>query len=434
MAGALSAALNRTTQPVFLDALQREIDASARHALGLLLVRLGSIDELNFRIGYERVDAALAEFGVRLGDAFGERAAVVRVGTRRFAIVLRDLKSDNHALLAAGRVRRVAEETLQDRWLHMSLNARQGIALFPGHAANAESLLRCAEVALSSAAGNDKGVSLYCPDADDKLSEFGRIEQEVAHALEQGGIESHFQPQVDLATGRVVGAEALLRCRDPRGGFIDPEAVVAVAGRTKQIGVVTAAMFNTALRYAAEWPVKDCALSINITADSLKDPDFVSFVADALEIWGWPPSALTVEITESAFMAEPQQSFAAMHELRAIGVRVAIDDFGTGYSSFSYFTNIPANELKVDKSFVLDMVESAGNRKVVQAVINLAHGFDLKVVAEGVENEQTLDALRGMGCDIAQGYYVGRPMAPAHFATWLSASCALPAGADCAIR
>jgi diguanylate cyclase (GGDEF)-like protein len=413
-------ASNRIRQSVFLDTLAEETAAQGAGDahLGLLLVQLRGLEALNHTIGYRCCDLVLDEVSRMLEEAFGARARVVRIGTSRFAVLLRGLKSEAHAVLAATRVGRIAVEPLEIEGQRVDLSFNQSIALYPAHASAAEGLLQCAELALKLGIETGEAISIYRPDSTADVNERHRVEAGLVRALEQGGVETFFQPQIEIATGRTVGAEALLRCRDGNGAALPPEIVVAVAERTNRLAQLTSAVLHTGLRYAADWPVAG-TLSVNISARSLKDPDLPALIADALEIWNREPAALTIEITETAFIEEPKKSLAAMRSLQARGVRVSIDDFGTGYSSLSYFTNIPASELKVDKSFVLAMLESDADRRIVQAVVNLAHGFDLAVVAEGVENRETLEALRRMGCDVAQGFLVGRPMAPAQYGEWL---------------
>jgi diguanylate cyclase (GGDEF)-like protein len=414
-------ALNRTRQAAFLTDLQAALATFERcgQGAGLLLVQLQSVGELNLTFGYRVVDTVIVEVARRLADGFGARGRVVCIGTRRFALLLPGLKSPAHALLAAKKVERLLDPPMQTGGQRIKIDVAQGIALYPSDARTAEQFMQCAEVALTVARDSDLSFALYGATGTSELLRLQNVDATLTNALEQGGITPYLQPQIDLRSGRPAGAEALLRCKDPTGAFIPPEALIQVAERTRRLPQVTAAVLNTALRYAAEWPKLGCALSVNVSTQSLKDSDLVPSIASALGIWGWEPQHLTVEVTESAFMDEPEKSFATMRELRKLGVRVSIDDFGTGYSSLAYFKNIPANELKVDKSFVLNMLGNDADRRIVQSVIGLAHAFDLEVVAEGVEDAPTLEALRAMGCDLAQGYWVGKPMTAPEFLAWL---------------
>jgi diguanylate cyclase (GGDEF)-like protein len=421
MASTAPSFLNRTQQRVFLDILEEDCASSAREGqlLGLLLVQLRDVEKLNLVAGYRGGDRILAAVARMLDEGFGARCRVLRVGTSRFAVLLRDVKSEAHALLAANRVERLAGQRLGVDGRAFELRFAQGIAIAPIHAQTAESLLRCAELALSVVLDRGTGAFVYRAEGTAVIEEQRYVEQELAHALEDGRVEVHFQPQVDIASGRPVGAEALLHCRDRRGRPLAPEKLVAASERTNKLSELTSAALHTALRYAAEWPLADAALSFNISALSLADPDFPSLVAAALQIWNREPATLTIEVTETAFINDPAMSLGTMRALTAGGTRVSIDDFGTGYSSLSYFKDIPANELKVDKSFVLGMLASDADRRIVRAVVNLAHGFDLRVVAEGIEDEGTLEALRQLGCDVGQGFLIGRPMPPPLFREWL---------------
>jgi diguanylate cyclase (GGDEF)-like protein len=410
--------------PVFLEELARELAASRSGAFALLLVQIRNLSDINVSLGYDVADAALAQLASILAEAFGGKARVASIGVRRFAVVLQDLRTEAHALLAAKKIERLAQEPLNAAGHRVKLEVAQGLASAPGHASSAPELLRCAEKALDSARSTGDSLVVFDPSREIALEELHRIDTVLGRALEQGGIEPYFQPQIDLCSGRPSGAEALLRCRDGSGQFLKPELAIAAAERTKRLRDVTSAMLNAALRYAQEWPVAGCSLSVNVGTRSLNDPDLAPLIADALSIWGRRPDLLTIEITESSFMTEPETSFRTLRALRDLGVCVAIDDFGTGFSSLAYFRDIPATELKVDKSFVLNMLDSAADRRIVQAVINLAHSFGLAVVAEGVEDEETYNLLRKLGCDGAQGYWIGRPMAAAHFTAWLGASTA----------
>lgn len=415
-------ALNRTQQAVFLESLEPEIDAARRRrgGFGLLLLQLQNFDELNVSLGYDAVDDLLAELAERLATAFHGQARCVRVGTKKFALVLNDVPAAAYALLAASKAERVVREPAADeRGRRVKLDPAVGIALYPDHADSAPSLLQSAESALRKSRETNQ-IMIYDADATVAQRALHRAELALVHALEHGGIDVRFQPQIKVSTGAVVGAEALLRCRDLDGDYVPPELVVQAATRMHRLSDMSRAVLNTALRYASEWPAGGCGLSLNVSPQSLNDSDFIDSIEGTTRIWNWRPEALSIEITESAFMDDPETSMPIMRRLRDAGMRVSIDDFGTGYSSFAYFKNIPANELKVDKSFVRSMHADEADRRIVQAVIALAHQFELEVVAEGIENEASLEILRELDCDVAQGFWVGRPMRPDAFATWLA--------------
>ena len=424
MSAATHARLNRTDQFTFLESLEAEIvrQKVVQGHVCLLLVQLWNLNDLNLALGYRSVDKALASFASRLKDGFGPTVSCVRIGTKRFAIVLNGVGAESHALLAAKKVERIlGQSPANETTPPVKLEAIQGIAIYPQHASRADELLRAADLALMSAKSAPGTIAIHTPAAVSKLSEAARIEAALADALEGGGIETYFQPQIRVASGSVHGAEALLRCRDQDGALLSPELVLQAAARTHRLDALNAAILNTALRYAGEWPSALHNLSVNVSTQDLKNPQFAARILGALSIWGRQPLTFTVEITESAIMEDPQTSFATMRALRDAGVRVAIDDFGTGYSSLSYFKDIPANELKIDKSFVLNMRNSDADRRIVQATINLAHAFELEVVAEGVEDLETVATLRKLGCDLAQGYLIAKPLPPSAYLPWLTA-------------
>jgi predicted signal transduction protein with EAL and GGDEF domain len=415
----MHASLNRTNQSSFLHALGADMAAAAPGVLGLLLVQLNAIGELNRRLGYREVDVLLDVLARELSGGF-PRHKVVRIGTARFAIVLHELKNEAHALLAANKVQRLVTAPLQLGGATVTPTVVQGVALAPHHAGNAEGLLRCAEAALEAALGGRDGIVLFSPTENSQRIKLVAIDDELTRVLSNGGIDVAFQPQIEVASGRTLGAEALLRCRGESCDWLPPELVIRSAERTGRLALVTSSILHTALRYAADWPDRAMGLSINVSTPSLLEPDFVATIESAAKIWNRPLETLTIELTETTIMDSPEQSFATMHRLRELGARVSLDDFGTGYSSLAYFKGIPANELKIDKSFVMNMRTEPHDCAIVDTVIKLAHAFGLSVVAEGVEDVETLAALRDLRCDVAQGYFFSRPLLNAAYASWLS--------------
>jgi len=418
-----TSAINRTDHPAFLGVLQDSVIASrnAEDTLALLILKLQDLDRLNTSFGYHAGDSVLSCVAVRLSEELGSRARVIRIGASRFAVLLRGLKDDSHAILAGNKIERMFSNPISVDSKEIQIQVSQGIALYPEHADSASTLLLRAESALKHATAQGRSLEVcnetqFCT-AEDSV----HIESSLATSLQAGRIETFFQPQIDIHSGKAVGAEALLRCRDTNGEFIPPDVVVAAAERMNQLTDITFIIMNAALRSCVEWhPLVPAAnVSVNVSPSTLKDPDLVESIVSALGLWGAEPQNLTIEITESTFMEDPKQSFSVMSELNELGVRVAVDDFGTGYSSLSYFKSIPAHELKIDRSFVLGMLENSVDRKIVRTVINLAHEFGLEVVAEGVEDEATLALLRKLGCDIAQGYWFARPMPGTEFHSWL---------------
>jgi diguanylate cyclase (GGDEF)-like protein len=425
MQAASTRTVNRTDHPVFLDLLENSVVEAkrSRETLGLLILKLRNLGRLNSSFGYRGGDSILSSVASRLHSELGGRAQVVRIGASRFAVILSRLKDSTHAQLAGHKIERMFSAPMLIESREVMLNVVQGIALYPEHADSASKLMLRAETAMNHAL--KQGVSLFvCDEADASQDEDSvRIESFLATLLQAGRVETYYQPQVSIRSGKPIGAEALLRCRDDSGDFISPEVVVEAAERMHLLTDITYVIMNAALRNCVEWRqfMPKPNVSVNVSLSTLLDPDFVDSVVSILGLWGAEPGNLTIEITESNFMSDPDRSFAVMSELKDMGISVAVDDFGTGYSSLSYFKSIPARELKIDRSFVMNMVQDLVDQKLVRTVINLAHEFDLKVVAEGVEDEASLQMLKQFGCDIAQGYFFGRPMPAAQFQTWLQA-------------
>jgi EAL domain-containing protein (putative c-di-GMP-specific phosphodiesterase class I) len=232
----------------------------------------------------------------------------------------------------------------------------------------------------------------------------------------------HYQPKMDLRTGRVTSVEALVRWEHPQRGMIPPNQFIGIAEETGLIAPLTLWVLEAALRQCYTWARDGHALSVavNLSARNLHDPELPELVARRLDAAGVAPGALVIEITESTLMADPERALGIVRRLHEMGVRIAIDDFGTGYSSLSYLTRLPVSELKIDQSFVRPMAQSANETKIVRSTIGLAHDLGLTVVAEGIEDHPTWDLLAHLGCDVAQGYYISRPRPAADLTRWLT--------------
>jgi len=414
--------LNQTEQSVFLHALQEMLVRSreADGSLGLLVIRLDDLDRINTSFGYEAGNTLLATFAGQLQGLARKSDRVIRIGTRKFVLLLTEVMNQEHVILAANKIIRTANKpfTLDGRTLTTPVTI--GIAICPEHAETAESLLQSAEIALESARREESPYFLYSDsDADD--TDLLGMENELDDALENGQVEMYYQPKIRIRDLKPCGAEALMRWTSPMRGFVPPDVFIDLADKTGRIQPLTWFALNTALRQASEWPDIWGALSVsvNVTPNIVDDADLVDLVKNAISMWDTQPDRLVIEVTEGALMTNPEKSFKILKGLRSHGVQISIDDFGTGYSSLSYFKNIPANELKIDKAFVMNMFDDKADEQIVRSVIELAHIFDLGVVAEGVENQATVDLLSELKCDSIQGYYFSRPLPQRDFVAWL---------------
>ena len=416
-------AVNQVDHAAFLASLGDILaENRARDSIvAVLIVAIEQFNRVSTSIGYSASNYLLMQFATQLGEITRKPGRIARVGEHKFAIILEDLQNTGHISLAINKTLRLVKNPIQVDGTSFTMPVTIGAAAWPEHADSGESLMQRAQLALASARERRAPFELYEPGATQEIAMLWGLESDLAGALENDELEIHFQPLIDLSSGLPRGAEALMRWKNPKRGMVPPDVFIPVADKSGQINALTWFALNTALRHCKEWPANwgKIGVSVNITASVLMDPEFVDLVCEAVGLWECSFDMLTLEITEGALLAEDDCSFTALHRLRKKGVRIAIDDFGTGYSSLSYFKNIPADELKIDKSFVANMVTDSKDLQIVRSIISLAHGFDLTVVAEGIETVASLKAVRSLGCNRGQGYLFERPL-PAHrFDHWL---------------
>jgi diguanylate cyclase (GGDEF)-like protein len=387
----------------------------------LLLIKLNHFRQFNITHGYPAGDRLLIEFCRRLQAIAREHDFVARMGSSDFAMVFPEILNEGHATLAAIKLLSSLDESFEMDGGAINISASIGIVIFPDHASELDDLLRKAETSLIAAQNDIQSYSIY--QETTKTSGLNRwdIESGLDKAIEKSQFDLYFQPQVYLDDGRLYGAEALIRWQNDDQGFIRPDIFIPIAEQSGHIYDITKWTINAALWLMKEWPQTSTPLkaAVNISTKMLAEPGLVETVQNALGIYGIPYEQLTLEITESALVEDLSASFKSLEELQSLGVNISIDDFGTGYSSLAYFKNIPANELKIDQSFVSYMLENQMDQHIVKTVIKMAQGFDLKVVAEGIEDRETFLALKSLGCDIAQGYYLAKPMPQQEFIQWL---------------
>jgi EAL domain-containing protein (putative c-di-GMP-specific phosphodiesterase class I) len=288
---------------------------------------------------------------------------------------------------------------------------------------NPDDLLQRADMALRSARGAEATVRSYLPSMGQLLVRRFQLVTQFRQALDTGQVDVHFQPQLALPTRQVVGVEALVRWQHPEFGMLDPAEFVTLVETTGLIDPLTDYVLDRSLAQCRSWLDHGMSLSVsvNLSVRNLADAAFPRRVTDALTRHGVPAELLGFELTESAVMTDPERALPVLRALHALGVRIAVDDFGTGYSSLAYLRRLPVDEVKIDKSFVLGLASDLGDLAVVRAIIELGHSLGLSVVAEGVEQDATRDQLVEMGCDVAQGFLISRPLTPDRFDAWLAA-------------
>jgi EAL domain-containing protein (putative c-di-GMP-specific phosphodiesterase class I) len=303
--------------------------------------------------------------------------------------------------------------------MRRSLEREGRVAVFPTHGLSAEELLRHAESAMFAAKRTQTRYAIYGVSFDIRSERKIALLRDLRRALETNQLSLLYQPQVDFRTGRLVGAEALLRWRHPERGVIPPLEFIPVAEETGLIYQLTPWVLEHALRQQRAWQRSglELRMSINVSMRNLRDPEFFAVVDSLVRMTGVDSGWVTLEVTEAAMMLEVTRTLEVMRRIRALGVNISIDDFGTGYSSLAYLSRLPMNEVKIDRAFAMDITRP-GPRAIVQAVITLGEVFGLRVVAEGVKDEPTWTQLHGLGCDVAQGYHLSKPIAAEAFATW----------------
>ena len=395
-------------------------DDGPGHAL--MLVDLDHFKEINDTLGHPVGDDLLRQVAARLTAAVRPGDTVCRLGGDEFAVfALRDESPDG--LSAAARVLASLEDTFLVDGARLDVDASVGVALHPEHGSDLDVLLQRADIALYAAKADRGTARLYDPGADLHTRERLALATELRDALATKALFCVYQPKVDVATGVVVGVEALVRWRLPTGGVLMPDAFLAVAENTGLVRPLTMAVLEAALSDQAEWRRQGAPLelAVNISARHLHDVELPGQVQRLLEAHGTSPASLVLEVTETAVMADPVRALAVLDQLRALGVGLAIDDFGTGYSSLSYLHRMAVDELKIDKSFVMGLGEGQGNASIVRSTIELGHSLGLRLVAEGVEDEASMDLVRAWGCDQVQGYLLSRPMPGDAVLGWLAA-------------
>jgi diguanylate cyclase len=415
----LTGLANRRAFQKRLGELTAEWESSGR-GVALMLVDLDGFKELNDTLGHQAGDIVLEQVGARLLEAQRPGAFLARLGGDEFAVLAPDLQGPEAALATAEELLEAirAGFTLAD--MTIRVGASVGVALLGPQAASGESLLRHADVAMYQAKAERAGTRLYDPALDRHSRDRLKLTSELRDAIAADQLVVYFQPKVAMANRRPVGAEALVRWEHPERGLVPPGEFIPVAEQTGLMRPLTTWVLEHALDACARWHAAghDLSLAVNIAAANLLDDDFPATVARLLDESGVDPEWLVLEITEDRVMTDPERGEAILHQLRGLGVQLSLDDFGTGHSSLSYLARLPVQELKIDRSFVTRQV-TRNNELIVSSVADLARNLGLRLVAEGIEDEETWGRLRRHGCDEAQGFWMSRPLPEAAFNTWI---------------
>ncbi len=405
----------------FLELVQQAISAGDDHPVALLLLDIDRFKEVNDTLGHVHGDLLLQQIGTRLREIMFAKDTVARLGGDEFA-VLATIASVEDAGRVVDKIVAALDAPVMIDGLPIIVEASIGVALAPRHAGDASGLLRRADVAMYHAKSTGSVHALYDPGFDPHSPERLSLLGELRHAIDVGELVLHYQPKIELKTGRVVGAEALVRWHHPRRGMIPPDQFILIAERTGLIKPLTHWVINAALSQCLAWRHGGGprCVAVNLSARSLYEPHLPQQIAGLLQSCGLPADALELEVTESAVIVDPTRAIETLQRLVDMGVRISIDDFGTGYTSLGAIRKLPAHEIKIDKSFVLGMTGDESEEVIARVILELGRNLGFNVVAEGVETEAVARRLAALGCEFAQGYLFSRPLPGDQFAAWFA--------------
>lgn len=409
----------------FLQHIDTLLDQSRKDdgVLAYLVIKLKRFKDINTAYSLQTGDELLQRLEKRLRKVMRPNDVLSRTGDSEFGMVLPSLNNVAHALLAANKIVHESEKPLEFDEHFIEPNIVVGVSIATEHTKH-EGLIQNSTIALMEAEKNNERYRLYEPEIDRTLPPKLILENEMHFAYEHDEYSLCFQPKIDITNQRLDGAEALIRWHSSKYGLVNTQYFVDILEESSLLMPVTKWVLNMSLRKCLEFQkiVNGFKIAVNLSPALLTDDDIVDVVASAINIWNINPDSLVLEVTEGAMMKNPALSMDILNKFNAIGVGVSIDDFGTGYSSLSYLKNLPARELKIDRSFVMNMLDDPRDKSIVKAAIDLAHNLDLHVVAEGIEQQGMQDSLTDMGCDYGQGYHIARPMPEDALKQWLNES------------
>jgi diguanylate cyclase (GGDEF)-like protein len=420
---ALHDALTGLPNRTFFQAIIDESVAADEAGFAVLIVELDRFKDINDTLGHAHGDTLLCEIARRIDRAAVDCDAVARLDGDEFGVLSRRGGDERSAVALADRLAEAIAEPVEVAGVSLEPQSSIGIALWPEHGGDAATLLRRADVAMHAAKSLD-APQLYSTEGDTHSPARLALASELRTGLDSGELVVYYQPQVDLQTSAVNGVEALVRWRHPRRGFLTPDEFLSTAEHAGLMRRLTGSVLQQALAQARTWRNNGLELSVavNVSGRDLVDSRFVDEVGKALAEHGTDPESLHLEITEGTLLHDRSRAESVLGRLSELGVRIAVDDFGTGYSSLGHLKRLPVDILKIDKSFIISMASEPGDAAIVRSTIDLAHSLDLTVVAEGVETREAQLQLEALGCDVAQGFGISRPLPAQDLDEWLAAN------------
>ena len=394
------------------------------HSFSLLMLDIDHFREINDAMGVEHANALLHEIGSRIRSTLPEEELVARMRGDDFAALLPDNDAD-HAIRTAQRIMEIMQQPFITGELSLDVRVSIGIAQFPQHGNQVDQLLRRADLAVRRAKRSDSGYTFYEPGLDDDSPRRLALACDLRQAIDTDLLLQYYQPKVDMKTGQLCGVEALARWNSQQYGIISPDEFIPLAEHTGLIRPLTYKVIETAMKQLRAWAAIGwrIPIAVNLSAHNLRDPGLVKRIQELVDAYRIDCSQLEMEITETAIMEDPSGALDVLTKLSRMGITLSIDDFGTGYSSLSYLNKLPVDAIKIDKSFVIDMLSNEDAALIVRSTIGLAHDLGLRVVAEGIESAAGWKILAELGCDVAQGYHVARPMPDYDLKQWIENQC-----------
>jgi len=411
---------------LFKDHLEYALKIAGRDKsrLSVFVLDLDRFKEINNTLGHLSGDLLLKAVAARLLEVLRESDTLARFGGDEYAILLPAVNELNDLYIISNKVQKAFDPAFILDGINLDVQASAGAVMFPDHGKDAETLLKRADVAMYMAKNKNQKLVIYDPEIDEHSSYRLTLMGELKNAINDNDLMLYYQPKIDMKENRVMGAECLVRWTHKEHGIIYPDEFISVAERTGLINQLSRWVTDNALKQLIKWHKADLdmSVSVNLSARNLLDPELPDTISSLLASYKIPPEKIIFEITETAIMSDPNLALAILSRINELGIMFSIDDFGTGYSSFAYLTKLPVCEIKIDKSFVMSMLTNETNYIIVYTTIEMAHNLGLKVVAEGVESEEILAELELMGCDIAQGNLISKPISLSQLDSWFASS------------
>jgi len=414
---------NLPNRTLFIDRLQQATNSARREGecLAVLILDIDRFKDVNDTLGHYNGDLLLKQVALRLSGTLRDSDTLARIGGDEFGFLLPKVGTESDVGTLAKKIKKSLSHPFVLENLTLDVQASIGAVIFPEHGKDVDTLVQRADVAMYVAKQDNLGFTIYSEKLDGHSPHRLTLMGELREAIKQDDLVLHYQPKVSCESDQLCAVEALVRWQHKNHGFMPPDDFIPLAERTGLIQDLTTWVLRKSLKQCAEWHKCGLKISIavNISTLSLLDPEFPELLAGLLASYDFPAESLTMEITETSIMVDPDRSLEILKRIHNMGVCFSIDDFGTGYSSLSYLKKLPVGEIKIDKSFVMEMLTNDSDTSIVNATIQLGHNLGLKVIAEGVEDEETYNSLKSMGCDMLQGYYISKPMAPEAFMDWV---------------